>query len=100
MNCPPEIAEILLEILRLGLLRIRLMGWGGDSGRCAVEADHLHNLPALLTNFSPDLLRYYWEAERPGFLSQSENNSLGGFEELWNRLAPFVAREPVSEGSR
>ena len=28
-NCPPKIAEILLEILRKGLLAIRDLGWNG-----------------------------------------------------------------------
>jgi hypothetical protein len=94
MNCPPEIAEIIFEILRNGLLRIRLTGWRGDAHRCAVEADHLHNLPRLLTQFSADSLRYYWEVERPSFLNQTTNDFLPGFEELWNRLACFVEAGP------
>ncbi len=52
MNCPPEVAEILLEILQNGLLRIRMLGWSDAGHRCAIEADHLHNLPHLLTHFS------------------------------------------------
>ena len=66
MNCPPAIAEVLLQILHEGLLRIRSSGWQNDVARCAREADHLHNLPSLLSNYSPERLRYYWEAERTG----------------------------------
>src|SRR5207248_763300 len=45
MQCPPEIVEIVAHILQVGLVRIRALGWQNNAGRCAVEADHLHNLP-------------------------------------------------------
>ena|SRR5437773_1235522 len=93
MNCPPEIAEILLAILRTGLLRIRALSWSNDSRRCAVEADHLHNLPSLLTDFSLDRLQYYWDAERVGYLSQSTKEEVVLFEPDWKRLECFVGRE-------
>jgi len=54
MTCPTEIAEILTEILRTGLLRIRALGWSGNAERCAIEADHLHNVPDLLAHYSPE----------------------------------------------
>jgi hypothetical protein len=100
MNGPPEVAEIVLEILRIGLLRIRAAGWRGDAHRCAVEADHLHNLPSLLTHFSPEVLRFYWDTERPLFLNESDGDALTQFAESWNRLARFVVREPLAEGLR
>ena len=71
MNCPPEIADIITRLIEAGILRIRAAAWAGDSARCAVEADHIHNLPGLLTNFSSETLRYYWEVEMPAFLAQS-----------------------------
>jgi hypothetical protein len=86
MNCPPEVAGILLEIIQTGLLRIRQLGWAHAPERCAVEADHLHNLPELLRNYSPALLTYYWEAERTAFVSQSAPADLTEFEPLWERL--------------
>jgi hypothetical protein len=91
MNCPPEIAEILVSILRMGILQIRAAGWSGDSRRCAIEADHIHNLTSLLDHYSPELLKYYWEVERPSFISQVAEADLAGFESLWNRLARQVA---------
>jgi hypothetical protein len=93
MKCPSEIGDIVLAILQRGLLRIRAFGWAGDDQRCAIEADHLHNLPALLTHFSSDMLRYYWEVERPSFQSQSEGQSLTEFEALWDQLAPWAASQ-------
>jgi hypothetical protein len=86
MNCPSEIAEVLLKILAHGLLRIRAAGWSGAGDRCALEADHLHNLPGLLTDFSFDRLRYYWEGERPAFLQRSGEAEAAGFEPLWQKL--------------
>src|SRR5919108_6221424 len=91
MSCPPETAEVLLQILTVGTLRIRALGWAGDARRCAVEADHLHNLPALLRDYSDDRLRYYWEVERPAFISQSAGVNLTGFEGLWADLGRHVS---------
>src|SRR5436190_14244598 len=93
MNCPPEIAEILLAILQTGLLRIRALGWSNDSRRCAIEADHLHNLPFLLTNYSVDLLQHYWHVQRTDFLGQTANGEAANFEPLWQRLESFLVSE-------
>jgi hypothetical protein len=92
MHCPAEIAAIVLEILQWGLLDIRNHGWGGDAARCAVEADHLHNLPALLTDFQPEALKYYWEVERPLFIEKSSAEEVTHFEELWDELSHHVSR--------
>src|SRR5436309_1190629 len=78
MSCPPDIADVLLEILTTGILRIRSMG---RSEHSSLEADHLHNLPALLQNYSPELLQYYWEVERPSFIRRCA--SCAQFEPLW-----------------
>ena len=56
MQCPSEIAELVLEILKIGVLRIRAAAWSGDSARCAIEADHIHNLPDLLRDYSAQAL--------------------------------------------
>ncbi len=92
MNCPPEIADIILEILQAGLLRARAASWASDLRRCELETDHLHNLPELLKNYSPERLRYYWEAERASFIEQGSRAGLydRGFESLWERLRPYV----------
>jgi len=91
MSCPPEIAEVIAGIIQAGLLRIRQAGWAGDGRRCAVEADHIHNLPQLLTNFSPELLKFYWEVERHAFLDRCDGQKPADFENLWARLAPWAS---------
>jgi len=88
MNCPPPIAAILLEILSRGILRIRACS--GDASRCLIEADHIHNLPNLVRDYSPQLLAFYWEVERASFVSLSPEALLAGFEPLWRELRPHV----------
>ena len=87
MQCPSEVSEILCEILRTGLLRIRTLD---DADRCMLEADHLHNLPGLLVKYKPELLDYYWRVERPSFIDRSTTDDLEAFEPLWNSLAKHV----------
>ena len=90
MQCTPEIAEIVCEILRIGLLRIRALGWDRNPGRCAIEADHLHNLPALIASFDLRRLEYYWDAERVSFIKQSRPEDVAVFEPLWKALAKHI----------
>jgi hypothetical protein len=94
MHCPPEIAAIIAEILSAGLLRIRSLGWAGNAERCAVEADHVHNLPALLVDYKPDLLAFYWRVERIDFIGRT-SDGVAAFEPLWSALAEHIStREP------
>jgi hypothetical protein len=90
MRCPPEISEILSEILKMGLLRIRSSGWSGRADLCALEADHIHNLPDLLADFSADRLAYYWNCERAAYIAQIPENQLAGWESLWRQLGAHV----------
>jgi hypothetical protein len=91
MKCPPEVAEILLDILKWGILRIRQLSWSGNPDRWAVEADHIHNLPDLLGNYSAESLRFYWEVSRPTFIDQSSPAELARFETLWKHLQPYAS---------
>ena len=91
MPFPPEIVEIITDILTIGLLRIRCGDWPDRSARCVVEADHLHNLPNLLANYSPELLDYYWNVERPCFIQNSSADDIEGFTAAWESLAEFIS---------
>jgi hypothetical protein len=100
MRCPPEIAAILLGILRTGILRVRAMGWSQQADRCAVEADHIHNLPDLLNDYHPDRLRFYWETERTSFLQQSQHEEMGAFQLLWDRLATLLCSDSATSSAK
>jgi hypothetical protein len=88
MNCPPAIAEVILEIIQTGILRIRVAAWAGDVGRVADEADHIHNLPALLSSYSTERLKYYWDIERSSIVEKKVDTRQ--FEILWQKLRPHV----------
>jgi hypothetical protein len=94
MQCPPEVAEILGEILTAGLLRIRA---SDDIARCKLEADHLHNLPRLLADYKPELLDCYWTVERVSFIKQCKLEETG-FEPLWDALAAHVVTDAIRAG--
>jgi hypothetical protein len=90
MTCPPEIARVLLEILSAAAVSIRAAGWAGDARRCAALADHIHNLPSLLSDYSADRLLYYWDAEKPPLERDGGELELRWLQELWRDLRPFV----------
>jgi hypothetical protein len=90
MNAPTGMAEILLELLETGLLSIRALGWNGQADRCADEADHLHNLPGLLAEYSPERLLYYWDVERVCYMHQASLPPLSAWEPIWRRLESHV----------
>ncbi len=92
MRPSTEITRILLEILKIGTLRVRQAGWAGDARRCAIEADHLHNLADLLLAYSPALLSFYWEVEKPAFEKTSSDEDLALFRPLWEELQSHISQ--------
>jgi hypothetical protein len=97
MTCPADVARVVLQILEVAVLQIRARGWQGDGFRCAVEADHVHNLPALLSDYADDLLKFYWEVERPAFMKRCAPADLAAYEPLWAELAELVPGASVPE---
>lgn len=89
--CPQHIAESLLEILRLELLAIRAAGFAKRGDLCAIHADHLHNLPSLIEDYSEDRLLYYWQAERVGFMEKLNPADYRFLDEPWSRLEIIIA---------
>jgi hypothetical protein len=100
MTCPPDIAIILLDILRHGLLACRAAGWRGDPDGCAIQADHLHNLPDLMADYSVEKLRYYWEVERPAFAVDCPREERDWWDRQWERLRVHVEAADELIGSR
>ena len=96
MTCPPEIAEILAEILTTGLLRIRAQGWSGNAERSATEADHIHNVPHLMAHYSAESLAFYWDVERASYIKETPAAELAQWEPLWKQLSRHVERLPCS----
>lgn len=84
----------------MGLLRIRAMEGSQKHQRCAIEADHVHNLPNLLVNYEPELLDYYWNAERVFFVQRSTDVSTAAFEPLWSDLEELMGSGTVAGAKR
>jgi hypothetical protein len=89
MDSSDEIRAVLLDILKVGLLRIRALCSEGSAEQCGIEADHLHNLPGILQTGNRETLRYYYEAERPSFKRLS-TISTDEFELFWRRLGTLL----------
>ena len=83
-----RITQVLLETLRVGILRIRAAAFAGRAEECALEADHLHNLPSVIQSRRPELLQYYLTVERPAFERRAPHAE--EFSPLWD--------EPLDEG--
>ena len=84
--------QIYIRILEHGLLRLRDAGLLGMTEYCAIEAEHLHNLPSLIGEANERRHEYYFEKERPYYLERV-NRSVPGFdltlrryEECWQEL--------------
>lgn len=97
---PPQVREILASILHFGLMDIRGQAHAGNAARCHRQSDHLHNLPSLLNNYSPEMLDFYWSVTRATYIQDAQENELQLFAPLWEQLEPFVPslqREKVLE---
>jgi hypothetical protein len=90
MQCPSEIAHVVNSAIRTGLLRIRSLAWQGEAERCGVEADHIHNLPDLLADYSEEKLAYYWNVERPSYMGRVPKADLLAWEPLWQRMSDVM----------
>jgi hypothetical protein len=88
MQREEEIRAILASILRTGLLRIRHWGIDGHATRCSLEADHLHNLPEIITKPAAENLLYYINVEKPAFIKKAFG--FEQFESDWNRLQVII----------
>lgn len=82
MSFETEVAEACLDILCTGLLRIRHAASLEVARR---EAYHLHNLPQLVRTPKQELLEYYLDVERPGFLHDRPEHP-EAFAPAWERL--------------
>ena len=90
--------EIYRQILHIGLNELRDAAVNGRIQYCAVEAEHLHNIPSLIGE--PNELRhdYYFDAERAYYLERVERSEeiefmLGRYAELWQQLEELRTRK-------
>ena len=82
------------QILRDGLLQIR----GATSlPFCHHEADHLHNIPALIVNPLQGLIKSYFAAERPAYLKrlspEAKLSAEQHYGKQWQIIAEYLDQE-------
>jgi hypothetical protein len=87
-----ELDTVLLRILHKGILRIRVQGFAGLANQCALEADHIHNLPLLILKPTLQEISYYFDVTRIGFIKSADDTR--EFEADWNRLASILSEMP------
>jgi len=60
------------------------------------ESDHIHNLPALIRDYAPQLLEFYWNTERPLLIKQISADECRAFWPHWERLAKLIPQAGVA----
>lgn len=89
--------EIYLCILETGILNIRQAAARGDAKQCFAEADHIHNMPALLRNPEDEnAQQLYADCMRPSYISLSTPEWLRRFRPLWNALDGLDAHDSIN----
>jgi hypothetical protein len=91
MKIPEELEAPMLAIVEIGILNIRLGCQRGRYELCEAEANHIHNIPDLLREFSADKLAYYLEVELPQYLGQIGDNPRGDLLVHWEALKRWLA---------
>ncbi len=77
--------DLYLKILYYALLNIRGLGKMGRGSECAIEADHVHNIPELLATEDPGRQTHYWDIERTLYL-KSKSEFKSAFHLLWKEM--------------
>jgi hypothetical protein len=98
MNCPSEIADVVTGILERGLIRIRGYADAQQAQRCSIEADHLHNLPHVLSDYRAERLQYYWDVEREVFVRRIPESERRDLEPLWKQMAKLMESHGIPRG--
>ncbi len=91
---PADVREALAQILEIACLSIRVAARKGDVKYCAIEADHIHNLPDLLRKFDAAKLKYYLSVTRPSYieaLGQLPDTTVEPYQALWRQLERHAA---------
>jgi hypothetical protein len=83
---------IYLQILRFGLGRLRDSAELGLIEYCAIESEHLHNIPSLVEETNELRHRFYFDQERTYYLERVDQSTPGLdstmniYTQLWARL--------------
>jgi len=90
MSAPKAIQDALTEIVYYGILMIRMEAKGGNSVRCAIEAEHIHNLPNLINNYSDDYLLCYYPKDVQSYLAATKSTNVNCFRPAWMIIDQYL----------
>ena len=91
--------QAYLDILGFGLLRIREAAGQGLIAYCAIESEHLHNIPSLVGESNELRHKYYFEQERDYYLQRIDRTipdigfTLARYGELWSIIEKRASGE-------
>ena len=66
--------DIYVQILHLGLLALRNAAQSGNASHCAIEADHLQNIPSLIGETDEHRHARYLNSERVDYLEHADRS--------------------------
>lgn len=98
INCPDEVADVVLTILKDAILSMRIAGYAGNAEYCAIQANHIYNLPGLLRHYRRERLESYLKYGRGHYLravGEIPEVNPEAFNPLWQRLEEFLATNPA-----
>lgn len=90
---------LYVQILHHGLLRLRDSAAGGHIQYCAVEAEHIHNVPSLIGEANEQRHLHYFRQEREQYLEHVDR-SIPGMDFTLRRYAGLWARLEKIDESR
>ena len=102
-NCPLDLADALTSILRESILLIRMAGNGDDADYCAVEANHIHNLPSLLRCYDRLKLQRYRVWAQTDYTSDFHKRFQQPptmFMPHWQQLEEFLRETGIEQSKR
>lgn len=94
IDCPDEVADVVLTILKDAILSMRIAGYAGNAEYCAIQANHIHNLPVLLRHYRRERLESYLKYGRGHYIRDMREipgANPEAFDPLWQRLEEFLA---------
>jgi len=91
MKILETLQESLLAIVERGIVNIRFQCEGGRYELCEAEANHIHNIPGLVQDFSADKLAYYLEVEVPQYVRAIGHPPRGDLLPQWEILRRWLA---------
>jgi REP element-mobilizing transposase RayT len=90
MRSPDAIQSQLLTILAIGVRNIRFYCESRRYELCGAEANHIHNIPELIEDFSADKLAHYLEVEVAQYLRDLSDKPTGDLRAPWDVLRRWL----------